>query len=97
MSELIREMTQNSLIEMVAGSSAPNPCTDVTKWHAGFVPALLCPLFTLCEAGVWIQVFLRLLHRDLFHFRLDINGASLRGAGVIQFLDTKEKDSQEAA
>jgi hypothetical protein len=48
--------------------------------------------FTFCEASIWIQVFLRLFHRDFLYFWLDINGASFRGAGIIQFLDMKDKE-----
>lgn len=53
-------------------------------------PALFAP-FTFCEAGIWIQVFLWLFHRDFLYFWFDVNGASFRGASVIQFLDTQGK------
>lgn len=54
-------------------------------------PPLSMPLFTFCEAGVWIQVFLRLLHRDFFYFWFDINGTTFGGASIIEFLGKEGK------
>lgn len=48
--------------------------------------------FTFSEAGIWIQIFLRLFHRDFFNFWLDIDGASFWGASIIQFLDMQGKE-----
>lgn len=54
-------------------------------------PPLSLPLCTFCEAGIWVQVLLGLLHWDFFYFGFDINGASFRGASVIQFLEWQRK------
>lgn len=57
------------------------------------VPTLVLAPGTFCEAGVRIQVFLGLLHWGFFYFRFDIDGASFRGASIIQFLESQRKGS----
>lgn len=70
----------------------PLPLAGICLWQCKYHVSgpSLQPL-TFCEASIWVQVLLRLLHRDFFYFWFDINGASFRGASIIQFLDLQEK------
>lgn len=52
--------------------------------------------FHLREAGIWVQVLLRLLHGDFFYFWFDVNGAPFRGAGVIDPVSGYIGESREA-
>lgn len=53
-------------------------------------PVSLCGfLVTICPAGVWVQELLHNLHHHHFlHVRLDVYGAALRRASVIQLRQT---------